>query len=217
MTPNEPCLKLSRQELRHLIRYIDAYSKHKPSVFDIINTPDFAAYLRHWRAKSLLMPKTGSSVVPLGTHANTLVIMMNAVLENEIVLHRRKRNLFHHVYRLMRRLVEDSPLRIHVNYTTLQTCQDALRTSRGGVEHAQALRQLERTHVAFHGSRTRSRSKTDADIRQELMRLEQDRATARERYRDGEVDREQLRHRLNELAAMGNALRWVLGENDRFD
>lgn len=217
MTPTEPCLKLSRQELRHLIRYIDAYAKRKRSVFDIINTPDFAAYLRDWRAKSLLMPKTGSSVVPLGTHVNTLVIMMNAVLENEIVLRRRKRDLFHHVYRLMRRLAEDSPLRIHVSYTTLQTCQDALRTSRGGAEHAQALRQLERAHVAFHGSRTRSRSKTDTDIRQELVRLEQDRATARERYRDGEYDRDHLRHRLDELATMANALRWVLGENDRFD
>ena len=217
MTINEPYLKLSRQELRQFIRYIDAYSKRNRSVFDIINTPDFAAYLRQWRATSLLMPKTGASVVPLGTHVNTLVIMMNAVIENEIVLRRRKRKLFHHVYRLLRRLSDDSPVRIHVRYTTLQTCQDALRASRGNPDCAHALHELERTHVAFHGARTRSSSKSDTDIRQELARIEHDRATARKRYQDGECDRDQLRSQLNELAAMTNTLRWVLGENNRLD
>lgn len=145
-----PSLKLSRQELRLLVRYIDIYTKLHGSLKDIIHTPSFAAYLTDWRQASLLMPKTGSRVVQFGEHGPRLILMLNAAIEGEIVVTRRKRKLFHHLYRLMQTTFEPRPLRVRMSYTTLQRAEDALRERAAtDVRYREALHELERVHPTF--------------------------------------------------------------------
>jgi hypothetical protein len=59
--------------------------------------------------------------------------------------------------------------------------------------------------------------KTEKEIRDEIEAINRDDERARKEYKDGEIPKEILKSKLLQNSAMRLALKWVLGENDRYD
>lgn len=140
-------LKLSRQELRTLLRFINDYERLNTLSFTAIQPASFKVYRTDWLATSLLMPKTGSRQVHFDEHGPLIIMMMNAVIQGEIVLAKKKRKLFHHLYRRMQETFEPRTLCIRIDYATLRASQDALRPLAETQDvYRIALEQLEAIH-----------------------------------------------------------------------
>lgn len=59
--------------------------------------------------------------------------------------------------------------------------------------------------------------KTESEIRDEIRTIDRDLESAREKLRNGEMSRDWFVRRYEQLSGMRLALRWALGEADRYD
>jgi hypothetical protein len=59
--------------------------------------------------------------------------------------------------------------------------------------------------------------KTEKEIRDEIEAINRDDERARKEYKDGEIPKVVLRSKLLQNSSMRLTLKWVLGENDRYD
>lgn len=59
--------------------------------------------------------------------------------------------------------------------------------------------------------------KSEKEIRQEMETLNRQNEEIRKSYKNGEIPKEVFQTSIRQNNAMKSALKWVLGENDRFD
>ena len=59
--------------------------------------------------------------------------------------------------------------------------------------------------------------KTREEILSEIKATDRTLKNYRQAYKDGKIDRDTLKHYITDCTSTIDALRWVLGENDRYD